>query len=165
MKDCHRVLIRQYDVFVVERSANNEDVILAYQNAVTVLHPSYHKVRAAVPDEMLARIDQAFKKVSQAFSVLTNSAQRGEYDGRNNSLLSYSTMPLELPKLPQTPADAPNPKEPKSTASADNHSKTRGSDTRHARSEAVQINVSPQMRPVLTRSSARAGFAQTPRLA
>ena len=150
-----------YQTLGVERSANNEEVILAYQKAVTVLHPSYHKVRAAVPDEMLVRIDQAFKKVSQAFSLLTNSKQRGQYDGQNKTPRSYSTVPLELPNLPpQTPANSPNPKVPKSAGGDDNHSNTQASNGSHARSESVQINVSPEMRPVFTRSSARDGSAE-----
>src|SRR6266849_6232906 len=86
-----------YQALGVERSANNEEVILAYQKSVGVLHPSYHKVRAAVPDEMLARVDQAFKKVSQAFSVLTNSNKRAQYDGQRNPR-AYATLPLDAPK-------------------------------------------------------------------
>src|ERR1700730_14970082 len=68
-----------YQTLGLERSATNEDVILAYQKSVTVLHPSYHKVRAAVPDEMLVRVDQAFKKVSQAFSILTAATKSTHY--------------------------------------------------------------------------------------
>ena len=55
-----------YQTLGVERSANNEEVILAYQKSVTVLHPSYPKVRASVPDEMLVRVDEAFKKPYQS---------------------------------------------------------------------------------------------------
>ena len=50
-----------YQTLGLERSASSEDIVLAYQNSVAVLHPSYYKVRAAVPDEMLVRVDQAFK--------------------------------------------------------------------------------------------------------
>src|ERR1700687_3672730 len=85
-----------YQTLGVERSATNEDVILAYQKSVTVLHPSYHKVRAAVPDEMLVKVDQAFKKVSQAFSVLTNASKRAQYDEQRNPR-TYATLPLDAP--------------------------------------------------------------------
>lgn len=132
-----------YQTLGVERSANNEEVILAYQKVVTVLHPSYHKVRASVPDEMLVRVDQAFKKVSQAFSVLTNSKQRTQYDGQNRTPRSYSTLPLDLPKLqPQARTNAPQPKDGEA------------SDNKRVNAEAVQINVAPEMRPVFTRASA-----------
>lgn len=131
-----------YQTLGVERSANNEEVILAYQKAVTVLHPSYHKVRAAVPDEMLVRVDQAFKKVSRAFSVLTNSKQRSQYDGQNRTPRSYATLPLDLPKPKPTRTNAPQPKD------------AEASDNKHVNAEAVQINVAPEMRPVFTRVSA-----------
>ncbi|HEY9232063.1 MAG TPA: PilZ domain-containing protein, partial [Blastocatellia bacterium] len=48
--------------------------------AIAVLHPAYHKVRAAVPDEMLAQVDAAFDKLSKAFLVLTSPPRRAEYD-------------------------------------------------------------------------------------
>ncbi len=132
-----------YQTLGVERSANSEEVILAYQKAVTVLHPSYHKVRAAVPDEMLVRVDQAFKKVSQAFSVLTDSKKRGQYDGQQRTPRSYATVPLELPNLrPQPLTNAPQTKD------------AEASDNKHVNAEAVQINVAQEMRPVFTRASA-----------
>jgi hypothetical protein len=132
-----------YQTLGVERSANNEDVILAYQKAVTVLHPSYHKVRAAVPDEMLVRVDQAFEKVSRAFSVLTNSKQRGQYDGQNRTPRSYATVPLDLSKLQQEAQHrAPESKDAGT------------SDKRHVSAEALEINLSQEMRPVFTRASA-----------
>lgn len=99
-----------YQTLGVERTATNEEVITAYQKAVTVLHPSYHKVRASVPDEMLVRVDQAFKKVSQAFSVLTNSKQRRQYDVEKRSPRSYKTIPLELPDLSAPGTNGGEPK-------------------------------------------------------
>ena len=145
-----------YQTLGVERSASSEDVILAYQKAVTVLHPSYHKVRAAVPDEMLVRIDQAFKKVSQAFSVLTNSNQRGQYDGQSKTPRSYSTVPLDPSNLqPQPPANAQNSKEPASAGTTDQRPNARTTDNKQVRSESLQINVSPELRPVFTRASTR----------
>ncbi|HVG19778.1 MAG TPA: DnaJ domain-containing protein, partial [Blastocatellia bacterium] len=69
-----------YQTLGVERSAANEDIILAYHNTISVLHPSYYKIRAAFPDEMLMRIDETFNKVSEAFAVLTSHRKRAEYD-------------------------------------------------------------------------------------
>src|SRR5260370_36543648 len=80
-----------YQTLGVERSAPSEEVILAYQKSVAVLHPPYHKVRATVPDEMLVRVDQAFKKVSQAFSVVTSSSKRAHYDEQRNPR-AYATL-------------------------------------------------------------------------
>jgi curved DNA-binding protein CbpA len=143
-----------YQTLGVERSANNEEVILAYQKAVTVLHPSYHKVRAAVPDEMLVRVDQAFKKVSQAFSVLTNSKKRRQYDGQQRTPRSYATLPLDAPKpQPQTRTNAGQPKDGEA------------SEKKHVNAEAVQINVASEMRPVFTRASAHEASAERRRCA
>lgn len=134
-----------YQTLGVERSANSEEVILAYQKSVTVLHPSYHKVRSSVPDEMLVRVDQAFKKVSQAFSVLTNTKQRTQYDGQKRTPHSYATLPLGLPKpQPQTRTNAAQPKDGEA------------SEKKHVNAESVQINVASEMRPVFTRASAQA---------
>ena len=138
-----------YQTLGVERSANSEEVILAYQKAVTVLHPSYHKVRAAVPDEMLVRIDQAFKKVSEAFALLTNSNQRGQYDGQQRTPRSYSTRPLDVAKTPaQTGTNSAQPRD--AEASDNKHE----SDNKHIGVAGIQINVAPEMRPVFTKASA-----------
>jgi hypothetical protein len=132
-----------YQTLGVERSADNEEVIRAYQQAVTVLHPNYHKVRAAVPDEMLVRVDQAFKKVSQAFSILTSSKEREQYDNQCRSPRSYATRPLDLPKLePAARAGAPRPQETEQK-SAD------------VSAETIHINSSPEMRPLFTKAAPR----------
>lgn len=144
-----------YQTLGVERSANNEEVIQAYQKAVAVLHPGYHKVRAAVPDEMLVRVDQAFKKVSQAFSVLTDSQQRGEYDEQGRTQRSYSTVPLDLPK--QEPQSRTNSPQPNHAEPSDNKHASAG---KHVSAEAVQINVAQEMRPVFTKASPREGSVE-----
>lgn len=72
--------VNHYQVLGLERSATGEEIIQAYQQTVALLHPSYYKVRAAVPDEMLVRIDKIFTRVSQAMFVLTNPGKRTEYD-------------------------------------------------------------------------------------
>jgi len=134
-----------YQTLGVERSANNEEVILAYQKSVTVLHPSYHKVRASVPDEMLVRVDEAFKNVSQAFSVLTDSKKRRQYDGQQRTPHSYATLPLDATKAePQTRTNAAQPKKGEASAK------------KHVNAEAVQINVASELHPAFTRASAKA---------
>jgi hypothetical protein len=82
-----------YQVLGVERTATNEQIVVSYHQTVGVLHPSYYKVRAAVPDELLERIDKAFGKVSQAFLVLTDHRRRTDYD---KSLNRSKVVPLPL---------------------------------------------------------------------
>jgi hypothetical protein len=133
-----------YQTLGVERSASSDEVITAYQKAVTVLHPSYHKVRAAVPDEMLIRVDQAFARVSQAFSVLTNSRERDQYDLKQRTPNSYSTLPLNISNAP---AEKPN--------SNDQQENGKASQFKYVNAEAVQINVAPGLRPAFTKSRDR----------
>ena len=82
-----------YQMLGVERSAGEDQIVQAYHDAVAVLHPAYHKVRAAVPDEMLAKVDGAFNKLSQAFLVLTSPRKRAEYDA---SLARSKVVPLPV---------------------------------------------------------------------
>jgi hypothetical protein len=137
-----------YQTLGVERSADNDEVILAYQKAVTVLHPSYHKVRAAVPDDMLVRVDKAFKIVSEAFSVLTNTNQRGQYDRQKRSPVSYATRPLDLPA--QEPKERPGVSEPET------EKKNGSNNNKQVSAEALPIDVSQVMRPVFTKASSEA---------
>jgi hypothetical protein len=130
-----------YQTLGVERSATIEEVVLEYQKSVGILHPSYHKVRAAVPDEMLARVDLAFKKLSQAFSVLTNSKKRTPYDKQRNPR-AYTTVPL-APSQPEAPKSTYRTQQKASAAS----------ENRPVRVEAVEIKLAPEMRPAFTRAA------------
>jgi hypothetical protein len=85
-----------YQTLGVERSATNDDIILAYHKTVAVLHPSYYKIRAAFPDDMLMRIDETFNKVSEAFSVLTSNRRRAEYD-KSFQRRAYTPLPIDAP--------------------------------------------------------------------
>jgi curved DNA-binding protein CbpA len=102
-----------YHVLGVERSATNEEIVSAYHRIIGVLHPSYHKVRAAVPDEMLEKIDRAFDKVSESFSLLTNFKKRVEYD-RSLSRKTGSPPPSAIPRPPRRsgPLAAGVPRQP-----------------------------------------------------
>ena len=124
-----------YQTLGVERAAACDEIIQAYQNAVAVLHPSYHKVRAAVPDEMLLRIDQAFKKASQAFNILTDGKKRSDYA---NSLGSRSSVARPVEKSKQESRSQPR------------QSNTTG----RAQAASVELNVSPELRPAFTKISA-----------
>lgn len=98
-----------YQALGLERSATNEQIIVAYHNTVRLLHPSYYKVRAAVPDDMLVRIDRIFGKVSQAMFVLTTPHKRIEYDeSLRRNIISPSRIILgKLPDANATAAAAP----------------------------------------------------------
>ena len=131
-----------YQTLGVERSATSEEIIHAYQNSVSVFHPSYHKVRAAVPDEMLARVDQAFKKVSQAFSELTDTKKREQYD------LALIPRPQSAPpQRKRKPAVSKSAAQPKSKT-------TNKLEEKQAASESVEIKTSPEFQPVYTTSAA-----------
>jgi len=82
-----------YQLLGVERSASEDAIVQAYHDAIAVLHPTYHKVRAAVPDEMLAKVDDAFNKLSKAFMVLTSPRKRADYD---TSLTRSKVVPLPI---------------------------------------------------------------------
>lgn len=132
-----------YQTLGLERSATAQEVISAYQKSVAILHPSYYKVRAAVPDDMLVRVDRAFKKISQAFSDLTDANRRAQYDTTLNLRLSATRMRdrIEVPEshsasATQRKAGVTNEKAP-----------------RHA--AAAEIRVSPELRPVFTRASSQ----------
>jgi curved DNA-binding protein CbpA len=71
--------VTHYQALSVERTATYEEIRLTYYQALGLLYPAY-KLSATVPDEMVARIERAFGKVSRAFSVLANYANRLSYD-------------------------------------------------------------------------------------
>lgn len=82
-----------YQALALERSATPEDVVQAYQETIKVLHPPYYKVRAAISDDILERIDKSFSRVSQAFFVLTDHSRKVEYDRSLNRSGPVSPLP------------------------------------------------------------------------
>src|SRR5215471_16642186 len=88
--------VNHYQVLGIERSAGNSEIMEAYQRAVSVLHPSHSKVRAAVTEELLKRIDEAFNKVSESSSLPGGPKAPLQYDlslGRKGS----TTLPGQTP--------------------------------------------------------------------
>jgi hypothetical protein len=69
-----------YQTLGLEQAADNQAIVHAYQQAVKLLHHPNRKVRAALPEDMQQRIDQAFNKISEAFVILTDGSKRNEYD-------------------------------------------------------------------------------------
>lgn len=139
-----------YQTLGLERSAAADEVISAYQKSVAVLHPSYYKVRAAVPDDMLVRVDQAFKKLSQAFAELTDLNKKTQYDVALNSRLSTTRLRDATEEhrsrtrvAPQSPLDPHKPEKPEK--------KDRVQEKTNA--AAAEIRVSPELRAVFSRSS------------
>jgi len=71
-----------YQALGLNRSATREHVNDAYQQALSFLYPEY-SVGAVLPSEVTARIDNAFRRVSLAFSVLASFANRRGYEPRD----------------------------------------------------------------------------------
>jgi curved DNA-binding protein CbpA len=69
-----------YEVLGLDALATTGEVKLAYMRESALLNPSYYKLDLPQPEELLPKIDKAFDKVSQAFSVLVNFKRRTEYD-------------------------------------------------------------------------------------
>jgi hypothetical protein len=93
-----------YQTLGLERSATGEDVIAAYQHIISMLHPSNRKIRSAVPDEMLTRIDATFKKVSACFGVLANADKRASYD-RSLKRPACRPLPVDIPTTHKPPPE------------------------------------------------------------
>jgi DnaJ-like protein/PilZ domain-containing protein len=90
-----------YQVLGLQRMAHQDDIKQAYREAVTLLHPSQYGIHVVIPDEMMTRIDNAFDRVTRAFSVLSNMGKRVAYD---NMLMPKANrpIPVEPPKLSRT---------------------------------------------------------------
>ena len=69
-----------YEVLGLVRSSTYDEIKQAHQQAVTLLHPSHYSVSLLVDDQMLARVDSALNKVSDAFSALSSVVARIQYD-------------------------------------------------------------------------------------
>lgn len=133
-----------YQTLGLERSAAADEVISAYQKSVAVLHPSYYKVRAAVPDDMLVRVDQAFRKISRAFAELTDNNRRAQYDHALNSKLATTRLrgTAEGPALrPQGAPQMPPGPQTKNTP-----------EKAHNSAAAAEIRVAPELAAVFSRS-------------
>jgi hypothetical protein len=69
-----------YSVLDVDELATTGEIKIAYTRATALLNPAQYHLDLPQPEEFLLRIDEAFEKVSQAFSVLVNFTRRVEYD-------------------------------------------------------------------------------------
>jgi PilZ domain len=102
-----------YYLFGIDRAATHEQVQSAYAEVVSLLFPPYG-ISAAVPPEMIGRMERAFNSVTQAFKVLANFKRRIEYDN-----LSQSKPGMNIPPAPPpAPASRVRPEPPRETAQA-----------------------------------------------
>lgn len=103
-----------YQILSLERSATYEQVKLSYLEVVALFYPSYG-IGATMPAEMSLRVERAFNKASQAFSVLACFNRRKEYDAALHSIASKmqpldATNHVQSHKLrPETSAKTPLP--------------------------------------------------------
>ncbi|MEK6300117.1 MAG: PilZ domain-containing protein [Acidobacteriota bacterium] len=136
-----------YQALGLERTANHEEAMEAYQQAVSVLHPSYHKVRAALPDEIMVRVDKAFKQVSGSFGVLASPKKRLDYDRslkRSVRTPLSIEVPSELPRPPTPPADIRATQSGTDASPAINHD-------RGAVADAIDIRTDTGQQPIFTK--------------
>ena len=140
-----------YQALGLERTANNEETIGAYQQSVSVLHPPQHKVRAALPDDMMVRVDRAFKRISEAFGVLASHKKRVVYD---KSLKRNVRTPLHI----EVPGEAPRPPTPSAVDLANQSSAnvlTTDKQDRSAAADTIDI-IAIGQQPVFTRITDKA---------
>jgi curved DNA-binding protein CbpA len=90
--------LNHYQILDLDRLATTGEIKLAYLRAVALLNPAQLGINLSVPENMLARIDPAFERISRAYSTLVNFARRMEYDA---SLSPRGTSPLTFNKPPR----------------------------------------------------------------
>jgi hypothetical protein len=100
-----------YQVLGLERSSSYEQVCVAFQKAAELLYPQYD-IGGLLPAQILSRIDRAFIKSAQSFSVLASLIHRREYDLALASV-GAKPAPAEQPSArglveSSTPAVAPS---------------------------------------------------------
>ena len=85
-----------YDILDVDELATTGEIKIAYMRATALLNPAQYHLDLPQPEELLPRIDQAFEKVSQAFSVLVNFTRRVEYD---NTIFHREEVAVDRPEI------------------------------------------------------------------
>ncbi len=88
-----------YEVLDVDELATTGEIKIAYMRATALLNPAQYQLDLPQPEEYLPRIDHAFEKISQAFSVLVNFTRRVEYD---DTLFHREEMAARLEAANQT---------------------------------------------------------------
>lgn len=72
-EECRKVIAKKnyYDILGVEKTADETQIKRAYRKLALKFHPDKNKAKSA---------EEAFKKVNQAFSVLSDKTKRQNYD-------------------------------------------------------------------------------------
>src|SRR5262245_56336907 len=68
-----------YQALGIERSAELQQVREGFYAAIELMYPAY-SIGSAAPPQTQQRIERAFTRVSQAFTVLASFMRRREYD-------------------------------------------------------------------------------------
>lgn len=95
-----------YQILGLERSATHEQVNRAYVEALALLYPAYN-IGMAVPAEMVQRVERAFNKASQSFSILASFNRRKEYDAALSSIANKTRSIVAQKHPPANPSSQP----------------------------------------------------------
>ncbi len=127
-----------YDVLDVDELATTGEIKIAYMRATALLNPSQYHLDLPQPEEFLLRIDEAFEKVSQAFSVLVNFTRRVEYD---DTLFHREELAVDVQEInPALPAN--NEFEPRFNEINEREQRAENERRRHRRFElTLAVNV------------------------
>ena len=89
-EECRKIIDKKdyYDILGVEKTADETQIKKAYRKLAIKFHPDKNKAKSA---------EEAFKKVNQAFSVLSDKSKRKNYDkfGAEEGL-GMSTIPEDF---------------------------------------------------------------------
>ncbi|HJQ22527.1 MAG TPA: PilZ domain-containing protein [Blastocatellia bacterium] len=95
-----------YQALGVARDLSREQLDQAFSEILSILYPRY-QLSATLPAEMLTRIERAFNKAAQGFSVLASFTRRREYDAALMSgaapAATAATSPATAPAASQPP--------------------------------------------------------------
>ena len=80
-----------YQVLNISRTADIEQIKVAYQNVVSMLKPS--PPIYGLPDGLCERVGLTFEKAREAFSVLSNAGKRAEHD---HAVFRRQAVPLNF---------------------------------------------------------------------
>jgi DnaJ-class molecular chaperone len=70
-----------YTLLGVPKDATSEQLKIAYRDLVIKWHPDKHMDKSESERKV---IEEHFKKINEAYAVLSNSVKRGEYDSYGN---------------------------------------------------------------------------------